>query len=248
MRNKPVYSIDSVDHALRLAVLLRQEGPLRVTEAAQRLGVARSTAHRLLAMLVYREFAVQDEDRRYVAGPVLRPVAEEPVVNLREVALPHLRELVRRCGETVNLTVLDGADVRFVASVECDRVLRVGDREGRLLPARLTSGGLAILGARDEEDLTPFCAEDTDLPVVRRAVRKVRREGFAINDQRTEAGVTAVGRALRDAAGKPVAAVSIAMPTARYDRTRLPEWVALLTATASAIERTLGLDTTQGGR
>lgn len=244
MRNKPAYSIESVDHALRLAVLLRQEGPLRVADAAQRLGVARSTAHRLLAMLVYREFAVQDRDRRYAAGPVLRTsMAPEPVTSLREVALPHLRELVRRCGETVNLTVPHGADVRFVASVECDHVLRVGDREGRLLPARLTSGGLAVLGARGEEDLEPYCADADEVAALRREVRRVRRQGFAVNDQRTEAGVTAIGRALRDAEGTVVAAVSIAMPTARYDRTRLPEWVALVSATTSAIERAVALDT-----
>ena len=80
---------------------------------------------------------------------------------------------------------------------------------------------------------------------MRRDVRRVRRQRFAVNDQRTEAGVTAIGRALRDAAGVPVAAVSIAMPTARYDRTRLPEYVTLLTATTSAIEHVVALDTSQ---
>jgi len=91
VKNKPAYGIESVDHALRLAVLLQQEGPLRLTDAAQRLGVARSTAHRLLAMLVYRDFAEQDEQRRYVAGPVVRsPEAPEPVADLRRVAVPHL--------------------------------------------------------------------------------------------------------------------------------------------------------------
>jgi DNA-binding MarR family transcriptional regulator len=64
MKNKPAYGIDSVDHALHLATVLQQEGPLRVTDAAQRLGVAPSAAHRLLAMLVYRDFAEQDVDRR----------------------------------------------------------------------------------------------------------------------------------------------------------------------------------------
>lgn len=246
MRNKPAYTIESVDHALRLAVLLQQEGPLGVTEAAQRLGVARSTAHRLLATLVYREFAVQGGDRRYAAGPVLRaPAGRGSVPDLRELALPHLRELVRRCGETVNLTVPHGTDVRFVASVECDQVLRVGDRAGRLLPARLTSGGLAVLSARDGLDPEPYCADAAEVAALRRDVRRVRRQGFAVNDQRTEAGVTAIGRALRDTAGAPVAAVSIAMPTARYDRARLPEWVAQLTATTAAIERAVALDTPQ---
>ena len=61
MRNKPAYAIESVDHALHLAQLLQQEGPLRVTDAAGRLGVSVSTAHRLLAMLVYRDFAEQTQ-------------------------------------------------------------------------------------------------------------------------------------------------------------------------------------------
>ena len=52
MKNKPAYAIDSVDHALHLVQLLQHEGPLRVTDAAERLDVSRSTAHRLLAMLV----------------------------------------------------------------------------------------------------------------------------------------------------------------------------------------------------
>ena len=69
LKTPPPYAIASVDHALRLAAMLQLEGGLTVSEVAGRLGVARSTAHRLLAMLVYRDFAVQDENRLYRAGP-----------------------------------------------------------------------------------------------------------------------------------------------------------------------------------
>ena len=98
MKNKPAYAIASVDSALLLATLLQQEGPMRVTDAAARLGVSVSTAHRLLGMLVYRDFAEQLPDRRYAAGPVLRrgPVQQASVARLREVALPHLRAAGRR--------------------------------------------------------------------------------------------------------------------------------------------------------
>lgn len=248
MKNKPAYSIDSVDHALRLAVILQQEGPLRVSEAAQRLGVARSTAHRLLAMLVYRDFAEQDADRRYLPGSVLRtPAAPEPVAGLREVALPHLQSLMQRCGETVNLMILVGDQVRFAATVECDKVLRVGDREGKMLPAHLASGGLVILAGQPEEEIVSRYGDSElepgipqlDLARLLRNLRRIRRQGFAVNDQQTEHGVTAIGRVVQGSAAAPVAAVSIAMPTARYTRPRLTEWVALLTATASRIERDL---------
>jgi IclR family acetate operon transcriptional repressor len=154
MKNKPTYSVGSVDHALRLAVLLQHEGPMRVSEAAERLDIARSTAHRLLSTLVYRDFAEQTADRRYQAGPVLRkPATTGPASRLRSVAVPHLRRLVEQTGETANIMVLAGRHVRFVASAECNHSLRVGDREGRMLPAHLASGGRVLLARLSGEQL-----------------------------------------------------------------------------------------------
>jgi DNA-binding IclR family transcriptional regulator len=244
VKNKPTYSIDSVDHALRLAVLLQQEGPLGVTAAAARLGVARSTAHRLLAMLVYRDFAEQGEDRRYRAGPVLRSLnGVEPVVHLRNVALPHLRSLVERTGETANVMVLLGAQIRMVATVECGHILRVGDREGRLLPAHLASGGRAILARMSRAELDARFGDESqtgvEREVVERIVRQTKRRGVAINDQSTEAGLTAIGYAVGAPTESPAAALSLAMPTARYTRRMLPDLVSALADAAQAIERDL---------
>jgi IclR family acetate operon transcriptional repressor len=241
VKNKPAYSIDSVDHALQLAVLLQQAGPLRVSEAAERLGVARSTAHRLLAMLVYRDFAAQDTDRRYTAGPVLTAAATgEPVARLRRLALPHLRALTERTAETANLVVVLGDSVRFVVTVECTQVLRVGDREGRTLPAHLASGGKAVLAGRPEAEVAALYSGSTvDVAALLRELRRVRRRGFALNDRSTEPGVTAVGRAVRVPAGDTPAALSIAMPTARFHRDRLAGLAAELAVTAERIERDL---------
>lgn len=243
MKNKPAYSVESVDHALRLAVLLQQEGPLGVTDAASRLGVARSTAHRLLAMLVYRDFAVQGADRRYGAGPVLRTLTGiEPVARLREIALPHLRRLVDRIDETANLMVLHGTQVRFVATVECGQVLRVGDREGRLLPAHLASGGRAILARLSSAELEARYSADSaaaDLAAVQRAVRRTKRRGFAVNEQATETGLTAVGHAIGEPNQEPEAALSVALPTARCTRGMVPDLVSALGEAAHAIEHEL---------
>lgn len=244
MKNKPVYAIESVDHALRLAQILQQEGPMRVTDAAEHLGVSRSTAHRLLAMLVYRDFAEQGEDRRYRPGAVLRPAetSEAPVALLRRVVQPHLETLVGRVQESANLTVLAGTEVRFLSTVECGQVLRVGDRVGKALPAHLASGGKALLATLTSAELTGLYAsssEPVDLTRLRRELALVRKRGFAINDQRTEAGVTAIGMALHDPAGQPSAALSIAVPTARFDRDALPGWVSAMSATIAGIERDL---------
>jgi IclR family acetate operon transcriptional repressor len=243
VKNKPAYAIASVDSALLLASLLQHEGAMRVTDVAARLGVSVSTAHRLLGMLVYRDFAEQLPDRRYAAGPVLRrgPVQQASVATLREVALPHLRRLVDAVGETANAMVLTGSDVRFVATVESGQVLRVGDRAGRTLPAHLSSGGKAVLATLGEDEIAAVL-EGLDEAVVARVARElrtVRRRGFAVNDQGTEAGLTAVGVAVPPAGGFTGAALSVAAPTARYSRDRLPVWGAALAETAAAVARDL---------
>src|SRR3954453_4693826 len=243
VKNKPAYAIASVDSALLLAGLLQQEGPMRVTDVAARLGVSVSTAHRLLGMLVYRDFAEQLPDRRYATGPVLRrgPVQKASVATLREVALPHLRRLVDAVGETANVMILAGGDVRFVATVESDQVLRVGDRTGRTLPAHLSSGGKAVLATLDDEQLAVLLEPLDPAGAARteRELRTIRRRGFAVNDQGTEAGLTAVGVAVPPAGGFTGAALSLAAPTARYRRDLLPGWGAALGGTAAAIARDL---------
>lgn len=244
MRNKSPYALASADAALLLATLLQQEGSMRVTDVAARLGVSVSTAHRLLGTLVYRDFAEQLPDRRYGPGPLMRggPLPQEPVARLREAALPHLRRLVEQSGETANLTVLAGADVRFVATVECAHVLRVGDRTGRTLPAHLSSGGKAMLAGLPPADLeAALAALDPDaVGRLQRDLRAVRRRGFAVNDRETEAGLTAVGVAVPADGGTPPAAISLAMPTVRFSRQALPMWVEALSTTARTLATDLG--------
>ncbi len=84
----PAYAITSVDNALRITAMLQLEGP--VSKVAQRIGVALSTAHRLLQMLVYRDFAVQEPDRSYRVGAAARIRGPLAVRGLAH-APPHLR-------------------------------------------------------------------------------------------------------------------------------------------------------------
>lgn len=250
MKNRPTYAIASVDHALQLAMILQVEGPLTVSEAAERLGVARSTAHRLLSMLTYRDFAMQDGDRRYCAGPVLSLAgrSHSRAALLRTVAMPHLAVLSERVAESTNLMVLAGDHVRFLASVEGTQALRVGNREGMVFPAHEASGGVLLLADLMPEQFDAIYSDErwSDRPderpdpkALRREMRRARERGFALNDGRTETGVTAIGRAVRGPDGLAEAAVSISMPKARFSRSVLPQLVAALAVTTADIEREL---------
>ncbi|MBC9731602.1 IclR family transcriptional regulator [Nocardioides marmotae] len=248
MKTAPTYAVASVDHALRLATMLQLEGTLSVAQAAERLGVARSTAHRLLQMLVYRDFAVQDDARIYHAGPVLQLAthSRSQTSRLRSAAMPHLDRVVEVVGESANLTIRTGTTARFIASVECSQTLRVGSREGMVFPAHRSTGGLLLLAELPDEELRGIYAEPVDddgdppeLAALRKELAVIRAQGFVVNQGRSERGVVAVGVPVRDADGNALAGLSISMPEVRYEKGRLPRLVATLNRTAGAIEASL---------
>ncbi|MBO9524134.1 MAG: IclR family transcriptional regulator [Nocardioidaceae bacterium] len=229
-RHRPAYRLNSVDNVLRLIQMLRDQGSFGVSEAAGELQVAPSTAHRLLSMLVYRGFAIQDDTRRYEAGPSLGapPARLEWTRRLRDVCAPHLELLCTRVDETVNLMVRVGSQVRFLDTVESSKVLRIGDRQGAVLPARLASGGKALLAHLHPSVLerlfrdprAALTADHLDEETFARflaALDRVRRQGYALNDQETEEGVVALGVAIAGSSGiQHIAALSVAVPSGRF--------------------------------
>jgi DNA-binding IclR family transcriptional regulator len=234
VKNKPPYAIESVDNALRILQMVRDSGQIRVSDAAAELGIARSTAHRLLAMLVYRDFAVQAEDRSYRPGPAIaEPLRGEPAQRLRQAMRPHMEVLCDQVAETVNLVVRLGTQTRFLHTVESAQVLRVTDRQGTILPAWKTSGGKALLAELPDAQLTALLRGANGRPpegmttAERRSLvnelRRVRDQGYAEDIEESESGVCAIGVCVRDKAGEPVAALSVSAPSVRYtpDRSRV---------------------------
>lgn len=260
MKNKPPYALTSVDNALLLLQMLRDQGGVRVSEAAEELGIARSTAHRLLAMLVYRDFAVQDDHRNYVPGPALSAsqVVGRPVQQTRRTLHPHMEVLRERVQETVNLVVRIGTQVRFLATVESTQVLHVGDRQGTILPAHRASGGKALLAElapdrlralyRPESSATGSAAsaESDDPPLpdgswegLLHELESIRGCGYSLNIDETEPGISAIGRAVHHSSGEALAALSIAMPSARLDKSRILPLTQELEFAVSAAEADL---------
>lgn len=243
----PKYAIASVENALRLILLLRERQNVRLIDAATAIGVAPSTAHRLLAMLCHHGFAVQEDDRTYSQGPAIagdhRPVAQRP--GLRLIARRHLEWLGQQTNETIHLMVLTGASVTFLDSIEAQQSLRVGPRIGAVMPAHLTSGGEAILASLDfavVEALLAGSSDGTgpgDMEAFRAHLVEVRRRGYGTNFGRSERGLAAVGACVRDGSGEPVAAVSLSAPTLRLTTARIAPVAALVVETARRISASL---------
>ncbi|MEZ5075915.1 MAG: IclR family transcriptional regulator [Solirubrobacterales bacterium] len=225
---KPTYPIGSVDSALRLLLLIGEHQQLRIAEAAEELGVARSTAHRLMQMLQFHGFVRQDEDSKaYRAGPVLFDMGLQVVRNLdiRRHARPAIEATANQVGETVLLFVLqqDG-QVACIDGVESSKWLRVGNRIGAVLPAHLTAAGAAILADYTPEHLDQLYPDhelpegDVEPPSWEEFEAKLataKRLGYSVQQGELEPDVSAVGAAIRDERGHASFAISIGVPTSR---------------------------------
>ncbi|HLG74497.1 MAG TPA: IclR family transcriptional regulator [Chloroflexota bacterium] len=250
---KPAYPVGAVDNALRLLLLFRERKRLRVSDAARTLGVASSTAHRLLDTLRYHGFVQQDaESRAYEAGPALTELGLAAVreLDLRTWAHPHMEALSEAVGETVHLLVLRGRDVLFVDAVEGADPLRVTSRIGSIVPAHLTAGGRLLLAELPSEELarrfkgvsrltgSKTLSTLTDL---KRMLDCLRRQGYSVNmgDTLKEPHTAAVAALVRESSGRAVASLSIAAPLARLEGQDLTEVVERLQAAAEAVSREL---------
>ncbi|MFD6893430.1 IclR family transcriptional regulator [Rhodococcus sp. NPDC060086] len=241
---RPTYALESVDNALRLLQMLRDVGALRLKDAADELGTAPSTAHRLLAMLVYRGFAVQDEKRIYHPGPAMGvgPARQGWTREFTELSRPHMEALASLAGETINLVIRVGSQARFLWTAETESILRVGDRQGQVLPAELTAGGRILLAEQPRTVLEQLYLRPADEPHIDRGrspayetdrrmaigefemfvheLDAARKLGFAVNVENTEEGVAALGVAIRNGSGRAIGALTAAIPINRY-RTHL---------------------------
>jgi DNA-binding IclR family transcriptional regulator len=210
--------------------MFRDRDVIRVSDASEALGVGRSTAHRILAMLQFHGLIEQDpETRAYRTGPALVDLGLSAVrdLDIRSHLRPHMERLCREVGETVQLMVLQGAETVFIEGVESDRPLRTASRVGVRLPAHATSGGKALLAELPEgrlrdlypsprlEALTP--RSTTSRSALEAELGRIRDRGYAVNLGESEPDIGAVGAAVRSSFGRARAALAVSAPLTRIE-------------------------------
>ncbi|SDG98572.1 DNA-binding transcriptional regulator, IclR family [Sinosporangium album] len=233
----PNYPIGSVDKALRLLRVLSEDRELRVSDASREIGVARSTAHRLLEMLQLHGFAQQDPlTRAYAPGPALLEIGLAALRNLdiREITRPVIEALVEEVQESAHLVILSGTEMFLIDAVESKQALRVGTRVGGRAPAYASAGGRALLAELPDdrvismfpnEELEPVTPETlTSRTELIGELAKVRERGFAVCIAEVELDVATVGAVIPNGDRLTPAAITISIPRFRAsedDLTRL---------------------------
>jgi DNA-binding IclR family transcriptional regulator len=247
VNHKPVYALNSVDRALKILQLLRDRGSMRLSDIAAELDVSPSTAHRLLAMLAYRGFAQQSESRMYEPGPGIgAPPTKTLFTDTSRVRVQRILDKAAvDLGGRINIGVLSRANVRVVASSACEAG-DTFDSTGVVMRADVSAMGQAMLASlSDEEVRSLYFAEGRDLlpqaafgDLLRR-LNATRHVGYAINRLATTTDTSSVACAIRNPEGRVVAAISITVPSAKFDDLLVNGAVPRLRALATRLSETI---------
>lgn len=219
--------VQSIERAFAVLAALA-DGPIGVTEVAERARLPKSTAARLLASLA-REGAVEQVpgDTRYRLGGRLATLAAGvlPTRSLARLARPSLVELSAAMGEAAGLSVPDGDLVHYVEQVDAPNPVSVRDWTGSRLPMHAVSSGQVMLAfrapaaierylERPRERFTELTVVDPD--ALRERLREVRHDGFAWAREEFDRGISSVAAPIADASGEVVAAVHLHGPSYRF--------------------------------
>ncbi|PXY24524.1 hypothetical protein BA062_26910 [Prauserella flavalba] len=230
--------------------MFRDRQQVRLSDVSSELGVAHSTAHRLLAMLTHYDFVRHPGGHgAYTAGPALLEIGYGAVrsLDLRSLAQPFLHQLARTLDETVQLAQLEGGHIRYIAGVESSQPLRVADRTGQLFPAHQTATGKAILAGLTADQLRAALtgatlAKDEEIPEIdledlEHQLTAVRSSGYAFNHR--DDGVISLATEVRNQRGFTVAAINASAPENRMPPERRDYTVSVLRKTAEDLGNAL---------
>ncbi len=250
---RPPKRLSSVGTAIALLKCFSaEEHELGVTDIARKLGVAKSTVHRLARTLIADGMLEQNpENEKYRLGIALFGLGAlvRRRMNLSSEARQDLFALRQSTHETVQLAILDGADIMFVYNLESTQAIRVNSDIGVRKPAFCTASGRAILAFQSPEVVDVALAAglprrtpktETEPTRLRKALAEVRQRGYAIEDEESEAGMRAIAAPVRGAGGAVVGSVAVAGPVQRLTKEALARIAPQVIATAEAISVRLG--------
>jgi IclR family pca regulon transcriptional regulator len=219
----------SLERGLAILSSFHSDRPLiGVSELSRGLDLSRSTAHRYVATLAKLGYLQQDpESKRYRLGPKVLDLGFSALnsMDLLEIAAPHLRRLSDETQRTVNLAILDGADVvyieRYRSSQQGQREIDLNLHVGARLPAYCTAMGKAILAFMPEERLaeiierTDFAPRGpntlTNARAFRKELEKIRASGIAVNDEELAYGLRSIAAPIHSHGGEVLAALNLAV-------------------------------------
>lgn len=232
-----------------LDALARHATPVNLKQLATETRLHPSTAHRILSVMVDNRLVDRIEPGTYRLGIRLLELGSlvKTRISVRQEALPHMQQLHQELGETVNLSVRHDDEVVYIERTSGNSsMMRVVQIIGARAPLHITAVGKLFL-AEDGPDQCADYAQRTGLPRytdntltapdgLARELEKIRRQGYAVDNEEAEKGVSCIGAGIFNDEGRLVAGLSVSAPSDRLDK----NWSAQVRRTAERISRAIG--------
>ncbi|MFM2065702.1 MAG: hypothetical protein RLZZ584_611 [Pseudomonadota bacterium] len=221
--------IDGLGKGLRVIEAFDDAHPrLTPTQAGERAGISRTAARRYLLSLLHFGYAETDGKLFWLTPRVLRlGQSYLEAARLPRVVQPFIQRLSMSTGETVNMSVLDGHEVVYVARSNAPRFVSIGYHVGARVPAHGVTPGVVILATRSDEALDTWLAAHDfarytahtviDREQFRAEVIAARGQGYWIIEQRLDMGLVGIGVALKDRKGQCHGALSMTVPAQTHN-------------------------------
>ncbi len=226
--------VPALDRGLEILELIgSMDGPVRPSEITARLGLPRTAVYELINTLKERGFIEQLPDNQIGLGAQLFTLGSKYAEKLdaTQVSQEVASMLMHEVEETVQVGVLRGRNVLYIARAVPNRMVRLVSAVGRQIPAHCTAIGKALLAALPQEELTArldgveleaLTAQSiTDRTALFADLAQIRAEGIAYDKGESNLEVNCMAVPIRNVAGECVAAISISVPVARMTPDRV---------------------------
>jgi DNA-binding IclR family transcriptional regulator len=243
----------AVRRAIAVLKAFSDDAPeMGVTQVSRKVNLHKSTVYRLLSAFEGEGLISKSaESGKYRLGPELIVLGEQVLrhTDVHRVALPFLRELAERTGETVDLEVLSGSNVVTIEEIAGKHVVTAAGAIGMPWAAHATSTGKVLLAFQSAEKQRQVLARAlkkftprtiTDTKILSRDLLKIREQGYAVSFGELEDHLIAIGMPIRSRNGDAVAAVSISGPDTRLTADKLPALIRVGLEACSRISARLG--------
>lgn len=251
MSNKIIKTIDRSLQVLELFSLEKSEWG--ITEISEELNLYKSNVYNILYTLSQRGFVEKNPNNdKYKLSIKLYELGSVVLENLdiREIALPHIKKLSNKYNETVHLGVLDKDHVISIEQKESPQSLKPTVFIGKRTPLYCTAVGKAILANFSEQRLEKYLENNklkkytentiTDKNVLKKELKKIKEQGYSIDQNEHEEGINCVAAPIKDHNGTVTASISISGPASRINDKNINELAQEVKKSANEISEKLG--------
>lgn len=253
--NNPTQNpIQSAERIFKVLETLAVSGPMGLMELSSHLGLHKSTTHRLLMSLICMGYARQDEDtQKYMLSYKIVGLSGQLLdkIDILPIAHSYMKQLAELSQETVHLVQRNDKDIIYIDKVESKvSSIRMVSQIGMIHPMYCSGVGKAILATLSIEEVTKIWNESiiekktentlVTLDRLLEVLEKVRKCGYAIDDEENEIGVRCIAACIYDYRGKAKYAFSISAPVSRMSDERIKELSEYVLQVKNDLSLTLG--------